>query len=36
MVVPLVIAALSLIALGLYTGDIVTKLIQLAIPAGIA
>lgn len=36
MVVPLIIAALSLIALGLYTGDIVTKLIQLAIPAGIA
>ncbi|SCY79833.1 monovalent cation/H+ antiporter subunit D family protein [Desulfoluna spongiiphila] len=36
MVVPLILAALSLIALGLYTGDIVTKLIQLAIPAGIA
>lgn len=36
MVVPLIIAALSLIALGLYSGDIVTKLIQLAIPAGIA
>ena len=36
MVVPLVIAALSLLVLGLYSGDIVTKLIQLAIPAGIA
>jgi len=36
MVVPLLLAALSLIALGLYSGDIVTKLIQLAIPAGIA
>ncbi|BCS98512.1 cation:proton antiporter [Desulfoluna limicola] len=36
MVAPLIIAALSLIVLGLYTGDIVTKLIQLAIPAGIA
>ncbi|WP_300667519.1 monovalent cation/H+ antiporter subunit D family protein [Desulfoluna sp.] len=36
MVAPLLIAALSLIALGLYTGDIVTKLIQLALPAGIA
>ena len=36
MVAPLVIAALSLLVLGLYSGDIVTKLIQLAIPAGIA
>lgn len=36
MVVPLIVAAISLIALGLYSGDIVTKLIQLAIPAGIA
>ena len=36
MVVPLLIAACSLIALGLFTGDIVTNFIQLAIPAGIA
>ena len=36
MLVPLLITAASLIVLGIYSGDIVTKIIQLAIPAGIA
>lgn len=36
MIVPLLITAASLIILGIYSGDIVTKIIQLAIPAGIA
>jgi multicomponent Na+:H+ antiporter subunit D len=36
MLVPLMIVALSLIALGIYTGDIVTHVIQAAIPGGIS
>ncbi len=36
MLIPLLITAASLIILGIYSGDIVTKIIQLAIPAGIA
>ncbi len=36
MLVPLLITAASLIVLGVYSGDIVTKIIQLAIPAGIS
>lgn len=36
MLVPLLVAAASLIILGIYSGDIVTKIIQSAIPAGIA
>lgn len=36
MSIPLLITAASLIVLGIYSGDIVTKIIQLAIPAGIA
>lgn len=36
MLIPLLITAASLIILGIYSGDIVTKIIQLSIPAGIA
>ncbi len=36
MLIPLLITAASLIVLGIYSGDIVTKIIQLAIPAGIS
>jgi multicomponent Na+:H+ antiporter subunit D len=36
MVVPLLVVAAALIVLGIYSGDIVTNLIQSAIPAGIA
>lgn len=36
MMVPLLAVAAALIVLGIYSGDIVTKIIQLAIPAGIA
>jgi multicomponent Na+:H+ antiporter subunit D len=35
MLVPLVIVSISLIVAGLYTGDIVTAIIQFAVPAGI-
>jgi len=35
MVISYIIVAVSLIALGLYSGDIVTKIIEFAIPAGI-
>ncbi|MBU1172010.1 MAG: monovalent cation/H+ antiporter subunit D family protein [Proteobacteria bacterium] len=35
MVVPLLVVAAALIVLGIYSGDIVTKIIQSAIPAGI-
>ena len=36
MLAPLMVVAISLIILGLYTGDIVTRIIQAAVPAGIA
>ncbi len=35
MLVPLIIAALSLIVIGLYSGDIVTNIIQHAVPKGL-
>jgi multicomponent Na+:H+ antiporter subunit D len=35
MLVPLVIVSISLIVAGLYTGDIVTAIIQFAVPQGI-
>ena len=35
MLLPLVFTALSLVALGLYSGAMVTRLIELALPAGI-
>jgi multicomponent Na+:H+ antiporter subunit D len=35
MLVPLIIAALSLIVIGLYSGDIVTNIIQHAVPTGL-
>ena len=35
MLVPLVLVALSLVVVGIYSGDIVTTIIQHAVPAGI-
>jgi len=35
MLVPLILAALSLIVIGLYSGDIVTNIIQNSVPAGL-
>jgi multicomponent Na+:H+ antiporter subunit D len=35
MLVPLIIVALCLIVIGLYSGDIVTNIIQNAVPTGL-
>ena len=35
MLVPLIIVALCLVAIGLYSGDIVTNIIQHSVPAGL-
>ena len=35
MLVPLIIVALSLIVIGLYSGDIVTNIIQHSVPTGL-
>ena len=36
MLVPIIVVAVALVVLGLYSGDIVTHIIQSAIPGGIA